>query len=162
MRVDRPGGGDQALAGDDGGAGADHHVDVVEHVGVAGAARPQQMRPSRMPIETLPMRRVASITTTLEITMSQVSLDGSRLQQQAVAGGLAEPGQELVAALLRVVLDLDDQPGVAEPHPVAHGRPVDRGVVVGQDLVGMQVVVRHGAAVVAVLELAVRVPVCGC
>ena len=59
------------------------------------------------------------------------------LQQQSVAGGLAEAGQELVAALLRVVLDLDDEAGVAEAHAVAHRGTVDRGVVVGQDLVGV-------------------------
>ena len=123
-------------------------------------ARPTaQMRPSRMPIDTLPMRRVASMTTTLEITMSHVSLHGCRLQQQPVACGLGESGEELVAAFLRVVLDLDDQPGVAEPHSVADGRAVDRCVVVGQDLVGVQMVVRHRAIVVTVLELAVRVPV---
>ena len=123
-------------------------------------ARPTaQMRPSRMPIDTLPMRRVASMTTTLEITTSQVSLHRRGLQQQAVACGLGEAGEELVAALLRVVLDLDDQAGVAEPHAVADRRAVDGRVVVGQDLVGMQMVVRHLAVVVAVFELAVRVPV---
>ena len=36
---------------------------------------------------------------------------------------------------------------------------MDSGIVVGQDLVGMQVVVRHLAVVVAVFELAVGVPV---
>ena len=61
--------------------------------------------------------------TTLEMTMSHVSLHRCRLQQQAVASGLAEAGEELVAALLRVELDLDDQAGVAQSHPVAHGGP---------------------------------------
>ena len=116
--VDGAGRGDQALAGDDRRAGADDHVDVVHHVGVAGPAD-AQIRPSRMPIDTLPMRRVASITTTLEITMSQVSRTAAALSMQAVAGGLGEAGEELVAALLRVVLDLDDQAGVAEPDAIA-------------------------------------------
>ena len=66
--------------------------------------------------------------------------DRGGLQQQPVAGRLGEPGEELVAALLRVVLDLDDQPGVAEANAVADGRTVNGGIVVGQDLVGMQVI----------------------
>ena len=36
--VDGAGGGDHALAGDDGRAGADHDVDAVQGVGVAGPA----------------------------------------------------------------------------------------------------------------------------
>ena len=84
---------------------------------------------------------------------------GGGLQQQPVACRLGESGEELVAPLLGVVLDLDDQSGVAEANSIAHRGAMDRGVVVGQDLVGMEVVVGHFTTVVAVLELAVGVPI---
>ena len=121
-------------------------------------ARPTpQMRPSRMPMDTLPMRqRRVDDDDVRDDDVARV-LHRCRLQQQAVARGLAEAGQELVAALLRVVLDLDDEAGVAQAHPVAHRGTVDGGVVVGQDLVRVGVAVRHFAAVVAVVELTVRV-----
>ena len=68
------------------------------------------------------------MTRTLLMTRSQVSADGGGLQVQPVAGGLAESGEELVAGLLGVGLDPDDQPGVAEPDPVAGAGAVDGGV----------------------------------
>ena len=156
MRVDRARGGDQPLAGDDRGAGADDDVDAVLHVGVAGPADAADATLADAD------RHLADATGRVDDDdvgdhdVARVA-HRRRLQQQAVASGLGEAGEELVAALLRVVLDLDDQAGVAEAHTIADRRAVDRGVVVGQDLVGMQVVVRHVTVVVAVLELAVRV-----
>ena len=94
-------------------------------------ARPiAPIRPSRMPMDTLRMPRTASITSDVADDDVAGLADGGGLEVQPVAGGLAEAGEELVAGLLGVGLDPDDQAGVAEPDPVAGARAVDGGVLV--------------------------------
>ena len=156
VRVDGAGSGDEPFTTDDGGARADDEIDVVLHVGVAGPAHPADA-----PFADAD-RRLADATRGVDddhVGDDDVArlLHCGSLQHQAVASGLAEPGEELVAALLRVVLDLDDEAGVAQSHTVADRGTVDGGVVVRQDLVGVRVAVRHTAVLVAVLELTVGV-----
>ncbi len=130
--VDGAGGGDQALAGDDGGAGADHDVHAVQGVGVAGPAdrgdpaADQADRGLAHALDRVDHQDVADHHVT-------GVADGGGLEVQAVAGGLAESGQELVARPLGVGLDPDDQTGVAEPDPVPGARAVHRDVVVRGD-----------------------------
>ena len=160
MRVDRPGRGDQPLAGDDRGAGAHDHIDVVHHVGVAGPPDPADPTVADADRDLADLSGGVDHDDVGDHHVARLAHRGS-LEQQAVASGLAEPGKELVASLLGVVLDLDDQPRVAETDAIADRGAVNGGIVVGQDLVGMQVVVRHLAIGVAVLELAVRMPLVG-
>lgn len=155
MRVDGAGGGDEPLAADDGGAGADHHIDIVLHVGVAGAADAADAPLTNADARLADAAGGIDDDDVGDDDIARVA-HRSGLQQQPVTGGLAEAGQELVAAFLRVVLDLDDEARVAQPNPVTDRGAVDRGVCVGQDLVGVRVAVWHCAIVVAVLELAVR------
>ena len=113
-------------------------------------ARPtRQMRPSRMPIDDLAdAERVASITTTLEITTSHVSRTAAAFSSRpSRRSWRTRQGTRCLVAARRTRSRY--QAGVAEAHAVADRGAVDRRVVVGQDLVGMQVVVRHVAAVVA-------------
>ena len=84
---------------------------------------------------------------------------GGGLQQQTVTRGLAETGQELVAAFLRIELDLDDQTGIAQAHPISNSWAVNGGVIVRKNFLRVHVAVRYRAVVVAVLELAVRMAV---
>lgn len=92
MGVDRSGGGDESLAGDDRGAGTDDDVDAVEGVGVA--ARPiEQIRPSRMPMDTFRMPWTASITTTLLMTTSQVSRTAAALRCSPSRAVLPNPAR---------------------------------------------------------------------
>ena len=126
--VDRARGGDQTLTADHRGSGADDHVDVGLQVRVTG---PTDRRDPALPDADARLPYAQQRIEDQHVRDHQVAglLDRDGAQQQAVPGGLAETHQELVAAMLGVVLDLDDQAGVAEMYPVAGGRAVDRRVV---------------------------------
>ncbi len=130
--VDGAGGGDQALAGDDGGAGADDDVDAVEGVGVAGAA---DRGDAALADADAGLADALDGVDHQDVGDDQVAgvADGGGLEVQSVAGGLAEAGEELVAGVLGVGLDADDESGVAEPDPVARARAVHRDVVMRVD-----------------------------
>lgn len=129
MGVDGSGGGDEALAGDDGGAGADDDVDAVEGVGVAGP--PDGVDPALADAD----RHLPDAEDGVEhqdVADDDVAglADGGGLEVEPVAGGLAEAGEELVAGLLGVRLDPDDEPGVAQDDTVAGARAVHGCVLV--------------------------------
>jgi hypothetical protein len=134
--VDGSGGRDEPLAGHDGGPGAHDDVDPVKGVGVPGP--PDRADPAFPDADgdlTDPQRRVDHD----DVADDQVTglPDGGRLEVQPVAGGLAEPGEELVAVALRVGLDADRQAGVAQPDPVARARAVGGGVLVRAEAAGV-------------------------
>lgn len=132
MGVDGTRGSDHALAGDDRGTGADDDIDAVEGVGVAGPADRVDAALAdadghladalhRVDDQHVADHHIAGLA------------DRGGLEVQPVAGGLAEAGQELVAGLLGVGLDPDDQARVAEDDPVTGPRAVHRRVLVGID-----------------------------
>ncbi len=131
--VDGAGGGDQALAGNDARARADDDVHPVEGVGVAGPA--DRVDPALADADG-DLADAEDGVDDQHVADHDVAglADGRGLQVQAVAGGLAEAGQELVARLLGVVLDPDGEPGVAEPDPVPGAGAEDGGVLVGVDV----------------------------
>ncbi len=111
------------------GTSADDDVDAVQRVGVTGApdaGDPPLTHTDRHLAHTL--HRVDQ----QHVADHQVArvAHGRGSQVHPVAGGLAEAGQELLAGLLRVVLDLDDEPGVGQHDAVSRRRPVDTGAEV--------------------------------
>src|SRR5213083_2625091 len=128
MGVDRPGRGDQALARDDRRSAADDDVDAFERVRVAGSSDAGDSSVADSD------RRLANALDGVDhqdVADDQVAgLPGGRGQDvQSVARGLAEADDELLARLAGVGLDLDDEAGVSQSHPVALPGPV-RGDVV--------------------------------
>lgn len=143
MGVHGSGGGDHALAGDDGRAGADHHVHPVEGVRVPGPADRVDAALADADGHLADAEDRVDDQDVADDDVAGVA-DGRGLQVQSVPGGLAETGQELVARLLRVGLHADGQPGVAEPDPVPGAGAEDGGVLLRVD------VPAAGGAVVAV------------
>jgi len=70
--------------------------------------------------------------------------DPPTVDHHPVADVLRPSRDHLVAVDRVVVLDLDDQRGVAETHPVPGGRSVDEGVLLAGDLTG------HGSGLAVV------------
>ena len=156
--VDCAGGRDHALTGDDRRAGADHDLDVVDHVGIAGSADSANASVANADRDLADSAGRIDDDHVGDHDVARV-LDCCRLQHQPVTCCLGESGDELVAAQLGVVFDLDDQARVAQANAVTDRRTVYGGVIVRQDLVGVKVVVGHFTIVMTVGELAVRVTV---
>ncbi|GAA3082210.1 hypothetical protein GCM10020254_28260 [Streptomyces goshikiensis] len=127
------GGGDQPLAGDDRGAGADDDVHPVEGVGVPGPADRVDAALADADGDLADAEDGVDHQHVADHHVAGLA-DGGGLQVQAVAGGLAEACQEFVPGLLGVVLDPDGQPGVAEADPVPGPRAEDGGVLVRVDV----------------------------
>ncbi len=118
---------DEPLAVDDGRPGADHDVDAVQGVRVAGPT--DRDDPALADAD----RRLADPEDRVEEQAAgddDVARRGRRDRGQvhAVPGRLAEADEQLVAAPRVVDGDLDDEAGVAEPDPVAGGRAVNARV----------------------------------
>ena len=127
VRVEAAGGEDPPLAGDDLGARADDDRHAWLGVGVAGLADrgdPPVPQPDVGLVDAGPVedQRVGD-----DRVDRALGARGLRLAH-AVADRLAAAELHLLAVDGQVALDLDDQLGVGEPHPVAGGRPVHVGV----------------------------------
>ena len=129
MSVDRPRRGDQALPADHRGAGAHDHVHPVQGVGIPGP--PDRCDPP-VPHPDGRLPHPEQGIQDQDVGHDKVAGAGQvhRGQMHAVPSGLAEPQEELLAALLGVGLDPDHQAGVRQHHLVADGRAVHRRVVV--------------------------------
>ena len=126
--VDAPRRRDQAFTVDHCGAGTHDDVDPVEGVGVARATDGDD------PAAADPDRGLPDAHHGIhehDIGDHQIAGGRRRLRDQvhAVASRLAEADQELIAPQRVIRGDLDDQPGVAQPDPVAHARAVGRCII---------------------------------
>ena len=86
------------------------------------------MRPSRMPMSALTMPQWSRISALVMTVSTAPSARGRLRLAHAVADHLAAAELDLLAVDGAVVLDLDEQLGVGEPHPVAGGRAEHVGI----------------------------------
>ncbi len=124
MRVDGARGDDPSLARDDIGRGADDHVDAVADIGVAGMPDSDDATVPDADIGADDAPPVEDDRVRDDGVEGAVR-SGRRRLRHGLADRLAPAEDRLFAADGEVALDLDPQIGVAEPHLVSDGRPVD-------------------------------------
>ena len=131
-RVEAAGGEDLALAGDDLGAGADDDGDARLDVGIAGLAD-RGDAPSFRPISALTMPQWSRISALVMTVSTAPCLLVIWRLAHAVADHLAAAEFHLLAIDGEILLDLDDEVGVGQPHAVAGGRAEHVGIDAARD-----------------------------
>ena len=127
VAVEAAGGEDLALAGDDLGAGADDDGDAGLDVGIAGLADGGDVPvlDADVGFDDAPVvedQRIGDDGVDRALRVGDLRL------AHAVADHLAAAEFHLVAVDGEILLDLDDEIGVGEPHAVAGGRPEHVGI----------------------------------
>ena len=134
VAVDAAGGEDAALAGEDLRRRADPQrgVDAVGDVGVAGLAERDDapVADADVALDDAPVVEHDGVR---DHQIGRALGARRRALQHRLADRLAAAEDGLVAADAVVALDLDPEVGVGEPHLVADGRAVERGVAVAAD-----------------------------
>ena len=140
VAVDRAGGDDHALGGDDLGAGPDDDVHARLHVRVAGLADGADARAAQADVglDDAPVVDDQRIGDHAVHRLGRAGPVDHLALAHAVADGLAAAEFDLFAVAAgaqRVVLfDLDDQFGVGQAHAVADRRTVDLCIGASSDL----------------------------
>ena len=136
MGVEAAGGEDLALAGDDLGAGADDDGDAGLDVGIAGLADggDAAVLEADIGLDDAPVVEDQRIG---DDGVDRALLVGDLALAHAVADHLAAAEFHLLAVDGEILLDLDDQVGVGEPHAVAGGGPEHVGIDAARDFTGI-------------------------